>query len=67
MDARYALVVYPGSTVVACITLDAVSAAVARGALVVAREDAMLSEPVPPPILVSGPRRYTDPHEWRRG
>lgn len=64
---RFALVRWPDaeSDVPNCITLDAVPAAVARGALVLAREDAILSEPLPKPAmdmtLLSGPRRHPEP------
>ena len=58
---RYALVVRADSTENApcCISLDALPAAIHRGVLVVAREDDVLSAPLPAMdmTLLSNPRR----------
>ena len=64
---RYALVVFADATANApcCISLDALPAAISRGALVLAREDDVLSEPLPAMdmTLLSNPRRCVDEAE----
>ena len=64
----YALVLWPDTE--DClpdrITLDALPAARLRKALVIAREDEILSEPLPSSMdmtLLSNPRRYVDTGE----
>lgn len=45
--ARYAMVLWPPPEQgIGCITLDALPAAIRRGAMVIGREDAILEEPV---------------------
>lgn len=46
---RFALVLWPDSLpdLPSCITLDGVADAEARGAVVIAREDDIMSEPIP--------------------
>ena len=61
---RFALVLWPDGdqALPACVTLDAVSDAAQRGALVIAREDDILRE-LPPAMdmnLLSNPRRHDD-------
>lgn len=58
---RLALVVWDEQQEIPeCIALADIPAAIQCGALVLAREDEILSEPLPQPVLLSGPRRYLD-------
>ena len=65
----YALVVWPDADTCERIALAAVPAARLRKALVIAREDEILSEPLPvlAPVLLSGPKRYADDTDYQKG
>lgn len=58
ITARYALVIWPHPEGIGCITLDALPAAVARGALIIGREDAILEHSEMP--VQSNPRRHDE-------